>query len=90
MQAGKVADALGLMPGNSIEQADGESAYTQAKLGGEPTYVRLPPERWPAAWKGMKDPVCPLILALYGHPDAGGFWETLRKGTTRSRIRGYP
>jgi hypothetical protein len=23
----------------------------------------------------MTDPVCPLILALYGHPDAGGFWE---------------
>ena len=23
----------------------------------------------------MKDPVCPLVLALYGHPDSGGFWE---------------
>ena len=23
----------------------------------------------------MKDPVCPLILSLYGHPDAGGYWE---------------
>ena len=23
----------------------------------------------------MKDPVCPLILALYGHPDAGTCWE---------------
>ena len=23
----------------------------------------------------MKDPVCPLVLALYGHPDAGTCWE---------------
>ena len=23
----------------------------------------------------MRDPVCPLKLALYGHPDSGGFWE---------------
>ena len=23
----------------------------------------------------MRDPVCPLILALYGHPDAGAYWE---------------
>eukprot|EP00959_Pyramimonas_sp_CCMP1952_P339995 7120581-Pyramimonas_sp.AAC.1 len=23
----------------------------------------------------MIDPVCPLLLALYGHPHAGGFWE---------------
>jgi len=23
----------------------------------------------------MRDPVCPLILALYGHPDSGGHWE---------------
>ena len=23
----------------------------------------------------MTDPVCPLVLALYGHPDSGGYWE---------------
>ena len=23
----------------------------------------------------MRDPVCPLKLALYGHPDSGGHWE---------------
>eukprot|EP00971_Amphidinium_carterae_P296610 5892207-Amphidinium_carterae.1 len=23
----------------------------------------------------MRDPVCPLKRALYGHPDSGGFWE---------------
>jgi hypothetical protein len=77
MQAGKCADTYGLYQGNTTEQSDGESAYTQAKLGGVPTYVRLPRDRWPPAreGKGYVDPVCPLILALYGHPDAGGFWE---------------
>ena len=35
----------------------------------------LPRDRWPPSWKGMRNPVCPLRLALYGHPDAGGFWE---------------
>ena len=25
--------------------------------------------------EGLKSPICPLRLALYGHPDAGGYWE---------------
>ena len=38
--------------------------------------VRLPEERWPKGWRGKyKDPVVNLVLALYGHPDSGGFWE---------------
>ena len=41
------------------------------------TWVRLPPEAQPKAWAtlGLRDPVVPLIKALYGHPDAGGYWE---------------
>jgi hypothetical protein len=74
MEASRSADAYGLLPGHSIQIADGESAYTQAKLGGDLTYIRIPKERWPEAWnKKYNDPVVPLILALYGHPDAGGF-----------------
>ena len=34
MEAGKACDAFGLLPGHDIECAFGESAYTQAKLGG--------------------------------------------------------
>ena len=75
MAAGKVADAYGLLPGNSLEVSDGESAYTQALLGGTKTWIRLPRDQWPKEWEGMQDPVRPLVLALYGHPDAGGFWE---------------
>ena len=76
MEASRCADAFGLLPGHSIQIADGESAYTQAKLGGDLTYIRIPRERWPEGWANKyKDPVVPLILALYGHPDAGGFWE---------------
>ena len=36
--------------------------------------MALPPERWPASWKGMRNPVCPLVLNLYGHPQAGNNW----------------
>ena len=75
MQAGKATDAFGLQPGFEIEQADAEQAYIQSKLAGDPTWIRIPRERQPDAWKKMRDPVCPLILALYGHPDSGGYWE---------------
>jgi hypothetical protein len=68
MEASRSADAFGLLPGHGIEIADGESAYTQAKLGGDLTYIRIPKERWPAHWVGKyTDPIVPLILALYGN-----------------------
>ena len=75
MEAGKACDLYGCLRGHDIQQCDAEQAYTQSKLGGTPTWVRLPKEQWPESWKGMHDPVCPLILALYGHPDSGGYWE---------------
>ncbi len=78
MSSGKMIDFLGLLEGWTLEQADATRAYTQAKLSGTPTWVRLPREQWPQEWarKGYKDPVCPLELALYGHPDAGTCWES--------------
>ena len=77
MGAAKAADCYGCMPGHDLMQADADMAYTQAHLKGTPTWVRLPKNQWPQEWldKGYKDPVCPLVRALYGHPDAGGYWE---------------
>jgi len=73
IEAGKAADFHGLLEGHATEQADAEQAYTQSLLGGTETWVRLPEDRWPAHWRGKyKNPVVPLRLALYGHPDAGG------------------
>ena len=39
--------------------------------------VSLPRDKWPEAWikAGYVKPVVPLRLALYGHPDSGGYWE---------------
>eukprot|EP00969_Alexandrium_andersonii_P115919 5125988-Alexandrium_andersonii.AAC.1 len=77
MDAAKAADLVSLFPGNRGAQADATQAYTQAKLGGTSTWVRLPRHQRPQAWidAGMIDPVVPLKLALYGHPDSGGYWE---------------
>ena len=76
MEAGKVLDAYGSQPGHAGQQADGKQAYTQTTLKGTETWVRLPKNRWPPGWAGKyKDPVVKLRLALYGHPDSGGFWE---------------
>ena len=42
-----------------------------------PTYISLPRAWWPQDWidKGYKGPVCPLRLALYGHPKSGDLWH---------------
>ena len=38
-------------------------------------WIRLPRDRWPSSWEGMRDPVVLLRLEIYGHPDSGSFWE---------------
>ena len=76
MEAARWADAYGLFPGHAVEQSDAEQAYTQAWLRGNETWVKLPRDQWPAGWEGVyHDPVVPLRLALYGHPDSGTDWE---------------
>jgi hypothetical protein len=76
MEAGKSCDCYSLFPGLAGEQADAESAYTQSRLGGSVvTWVQLPRHQWPPEWEGITDPVCPLVLAVYGHPEAGGYSE---------------
>ena len=37
------------------------------------TWISLPPHMRPAHWKGIENPVCKLLLNLYGHPSAGLF-----------------
>ena len=58
MEAAKAADCYGMMDGHGTECADAEQAYTQSLLGGTSTWITLPPEEWPASWKGMRRPVC--------------------------------
>ena len=48
MEAGKMADAYGSLPGHDLQQAAAAQAYIQADLEGEETWVHLPPE----AYKG--------------------------------------
>ena len=49
MEAGKVADFMGCLKGNTTQQADAEQAYVQADLQGTETWVWLPPEAWQEA-----------------------------------------
>ena len=55
-------------------QSDCIKAYVQAEMKGPPTFVRLPRAWWPESWKDMKDPVCRLLRAIYGHPQSGDIW----------------
>ena len=57
--------------------ADAVQAYIQATLRGTPCWIELPPEAVPSEcrWDKYRRPVVPLRKALYGHPDAGTFWE---------------
>ncbi|CAE8612441.1 unnamed protein product [Polarella glacialis] len=84
MEASRMCDVFGLLSGHAIEQADAEQAYIQSPLGGTETYIRLPKELQPDSWKHMRDPVCKLVMSLYGHPDAGGFWQAHCKNALES------
>eukprot|EP00972_Heterocapsa_arctica_P099016 14611357-Heterocapsa_arctica.AAC.1 len=62
------------LDGHDIEQCDAQQAYVQSKLGGTPTWVTLPKLLQPVEWASKyRNPVVRLKLALYGHPDAGGY-----------------
>ena len=83
MEASRFVDAYGLMTADNgeehiCEQADAEQAYTQAPLDSpNKTWIRVP---WHLRDDEMKKHpdvayVMPLVKALYGHPQAGVFWE---------------
>ena len=85
MEASKTADFYGCQSGHTIEVADAEQAYVQAEMKGLPTYVALPYEEIPKKFQGMKRPVFRLRRALYGHPEAGAYWEEKSRLTSQSR-----
>ena len=75
--ASRWADYYGCLPGNDVQMADAIQAFFQAKLSGTPCWVELPDEAWHPSANRLKyrRPVCRLVKALYGHPDAGTMWE---------------
>ncbi len=83
MEAGRVLDALSLADGYEGTGCDAVAAFIQSYLRTKRkdgttviTWLHLPRDRWPDHWHGKyRDPVVPLVLALYGHPDSGGYWE---------------
>ena len=76
-EASRWADFLGCHDGWDVQMADAVQAYIQATLRGTPCWIELPPEAVPSEcrWDKYRRPVVPLRKALYGHPDAGTFWE---------------
>ena len=85
LAAAKFIDAIARLPGNDGKDSDAVGAYTQVLLsdadrllgpGKMPEiWISLPKTKQPASWEGIKDPVCPLLVNLYGHPMAGLLWE---------------
>ena len=81
IEAARCCDAHGCVPRNDVEQADAEQAYVQADMLGSETLIVLPEEGRPEGcenmhgWSTYDRPVVRVEKALYGHPDAGTFWE---------------
>ena len=76
--------AVAALRGWTPKMRDAAQAYIQARIDGPgrpKTWVRLPKAWWPSSWYDSKgeplyyDPVCPLVKALYGHPESGAIWE---------------
>ena len=59
-EASKFNDFYGLLPNHTSQVVDAVQTYTQAKLGGTETWVRLPRDQWSASWNNMLDPVVRL------------------------------
>ena len=76
MEAARILVALkAVMPWLELLQSDCIRAYVQALMTGRKTLVRLPKRWWRSSWFSMKDPVCLLLRALYGHPKSGDIWH---------------
>ena len=84
-EASRWADFLGCVEGWEVQVADAIQAYIQAYIQGPALWVELPKEGWPedGSWNKFRLPCVRMVKALYGHPDAGTFWEEhCHKGVT--------
>jgi hypothetical protein len=71
-----VSVAYGCLHGYKVSVADAVKAYVQSDLKSKnPTYIEIPKHLCPLEWRKMHKPVCKLVKALYGHPEAGAHWE---------------
>ena len=75
----RAIQAASLAPGYVNTISDADSAYLQTWLAAlVATWAAIPKEFWPEEWDGkFYEPCCPLILALYGYTDSGGYWEKM-------------
>ena len=71
-----VSIGYGCLQGFKVTVADAIKAYVQRDLKSiHPTYIEIPKHLCPKEWLAMHKPVCRLVKALYGHPEAGAHWE---------------
>ena len=74
-QGSRSCRAAGALRGFITSTRDAETAYLQAELkrkNSARTFVALPKSFWPKEWEGLyKQPMVPLRLALFGHPEVG-------------------
>ena len=89
LSAANFLDVIGHMPGNEVDNADAEGAYTQSPMLEDDTWISLPweaiPKEYKAKFASIKNPVVPMVMALEGHPRAGKFWEEYCRATLLQR-----
>jgi hypothetical protein len=75
MSDARAIQACALFPDYCHMISDADAAYLQTWLQALiDTWAVIPREFWPASWIGKYvEPCCPLILALYGYTDSGGY-----------------
>ena len=95
LTAANLLDAIGHMPGMSVENGDATGAYTQSPMEGDlhvETWITIEPdviqrlvakEFLSKEWLKMKRPVAKLYKALEGHPKSGWYWERHCHGKIR-------
>ncbi len=72
IEAAKAFDAMGSFPGCNVKTGDARGAYTQSLYRDADTWVTLSENRWQKHLHNkVRSPAVKLMLALYGHADAG-------------------